>query len=79
MLNGGAAGIVREEFIRQARFLPRDAPPPKDWLPSDLAVVHGAGGTIDLLAWWLSGEGDGIDAGPIAFILNRLIVAPLVG
>jgi AcrR family transcriptional regulator len=79
LLTGGAAGIVREEFVRQARRIPRDVPPPPGWLPPDLAVVHGAGGTIDLLAWWLSDAGEDHSADQIAAILNRLIVAPLVG
>ena len=77
LLNGGAAGIVREEFIRQARQLPRDMVEKKSWLPADLGVVYGTGGTIDLLAWWLS-QDDVYSPGEIAAILNRLIIAPLI-
>lgn len=78
LLTGGAAATVREEFIRQARELATNAVTPQRWLPADLAVVYGTGGTIDLLAWWLS---NGEEYGPeeIADILNRLIIAPLVG
>ena len=76
-LTGGAAGIVREEFIRLARGLPKPGQG-DNWLPADLAVVYGTGGTFDLLAWWLSSEAD-IDAQQIAGILHRLIIAPLVG
>jgi len=79
LLTGGAAGIVRQEFIRQARGLARaaDSSPPS-WLPADLGVVHGTGGTIDLLAWWLAQP---IDYPPeqIASLLDRLIIAPLGG
>jgi AcrR family transcriptional regulator len=78
LLTGGAAGIVREEFIRQARKLPREFARPKSWLPADLGVVYGTGGTIDLLAWWLSQE-EAYTPEQIAGILNRLIIAPLVG
>ena len=53
LLTGGAASTVRAEFIRQARELARDAARPESWLPADLGVVYGTGGTIDLLAWWL--------------------------
>jgi AcrR family transcriptional regulator len=77
LLTGGAAGIVREEFIRQARHLPRDFAEVKSWLPSDLGVVYGTGGTIDLLAWWLSQDED-YSPEQIAAVLNRLIIAPLV-
>ena len=78
LLTGGAAGIVREEFIRQARQLAVGAAKPESWLPPDLAVVYGTGGTIDLLAWWLAQE-EPFSPDQIAGILNRLIIAPLVG
>ena len=78
LLTGGAAGILREEFVRQARELPREFAPRKGWLPADLAVVYGAGATIDLLAWWLSQDAGDYSPDAIATILNRLIIAPLV-
>ena len=78
LLTGGAASILREEFIRQARELPRDVAPTKNWLPADLGVAYGAGATIDLLAWWLS-QDECYTVEQIAGILNRLIIAPLVG
>ncbi len=78
LLTGGAAGIVREEFIRQARQLAVYSMKPESWLPADLGVVYGTGGTIDVLAWWLSQEED-YSPEQIAGILNRLIIAPLVG
>jgi AcrR family transcriptional regulator len=79
LLTGGAAGIVRNEFIRQARELP-DAiqGSHKEWLPSDLGVVYGTGATFDLLAWWLS-QPKRYPSDEIAGILHRLIIAPLVG
>ena len=78
LLIGGAAGIVRAEFIRQARLLAQKAVPSASWLPSDLAVVHGTGATIDVLAWWLEQDED-FPPDTIADILNRLVIAPLVG
>lgn len=78
LLTGGAASIVREEFIRQAQLLPRNHGPSQSWLPSDLGVAHGAGGTIDLLKWWLA-QPDDYSPEQVASILNRLIIAPLVG
>ncbi len=78
LLTGGAAGIVRAEFIRQARELPREFGSAKDWLTSDLGVVYGTGATFDLLAWWL-GQPDSYPTDQIADILHRLIIAPLVG
>jgi AcrR family transcriptional regulator len=78
LLTGGAAGIVREEFIRQARALDQSVARPKFWLPSDLGVVFGTGATIDLLAWWLAQDED-YASDRIAAILHRLVIAPLVG
>lgn len=78
LLTGGAAAIVRHEFIRQAQGLAETQQNKPDWLPSDLGVVHGTGSTIDILAWWLSRSQD---YGPeqIATILHRLVIAPLIG
>jgi AcrR family transcriptional regulator len=79
LLTGGAAGIVRDEFIRQARALPGEIQGAhRDWLPSDLGVVYGTGATFDLLAWWLA-QPRPCPTDEIAKILHRLIIAPLVG
>ncbi|MEW9854383.1 TetR/AcrR family transcriptional regulator [Novosphingobium sp. M1R2S20] len=78
LLAGGAAGIVRGEFIRQARELPGDLQRPDGWLPADLGVVHGTGSMIDALAWWLTVGTDYSDE-EFAGIVHRLVIAPLVG
>ena len=77
LLTGGAAGILRAEFIRQARDLVQGMDQTESWLPSDLAVVYGTGSTIDLLAWWLAHD-DAWSADEIAASLDRLIIAPLL-
>lgn len=78
LLTGGAAAIVREEFIRQARALVDEARTGPEWLPSDLGVVHGTGSTFDILAWWLGQDND-LSAEDVATILHRLVIAPLIG
>jgi AcrR family transcriptional regulator len=78
LLTGGAASILRDEFIRQARDLPRTVSDAQGWLPADLGVIYGAGSTIDLLAWWL-GQDAAMPAEDIAAILNRLVITPLRG
>jgi AcrR family transcriptional regulator len=77
LLTGGAAGILRSEFIRQARDLAIGMTQRQSWLPADLAVVYATGSTVDLLAWWLAHE-EGQSADQIAAILDRLIIAPLM-
>lgn len=78
LLTGGAAGILRGEFIRQARGLAEGMEGPESWLPADLAVVYATGATVDLLAWWLA-RSETLPADQIAAILDRLVIAPLVG
>jgi AcrR family transcriptional regulator len=82
LLTGGAAGIVREEFIRQALALAANTESRHPWLPSDLGTIHGTGATIDILAWWLAqGDEPASTRSPeeVATILHRLVIAPLVG
>ncbi len=78
LLTGGAAGIVREEFIRQARDIASHVTLHGDWLPAELGVLHGVGSTIDILSWWLGQEKD-YSPVQIADILDRLVIGPLVG
>lgn len=78
LLTGGAASIVRQEFIRQARYLVPEGQPTANGLPADLGVVHGTGSTFDILAWWLAQEED-VPAETIADILHRLVIAPVLG
>ena len=78
LLAGGAAAIVRNEFIRQARGLVGQVETPVTWLPADLGVVHGTGATFDLLAWWL-GHAPEMAPDAVAPLLHRLIIAPLIG
>lgn len=78
LLAGGAAAIVRNEFIRQARGLVEQVDEPVQWLPADLGVVHGTGATFDILAWWL-GHGPQMPPEEIAPILHRLVIAPVLG
>jgi AcrR family transcriptional regulator len=84
LLTGGAAGTLREEFVRQARLAAAadaaGSPPgerPGTWLPDDLAVVFGVSGVIEILAWWLQHRGD-FTLEEMASIIDRLVIAPIV-
>jgi AcrR family transcriptional regulator len=80
LLTGGAAAIVRAEFIRQAHLLGDEETlrAHNDWLPPDLGVAYETGSTIDVIAWWLA-QDEPLPADRIARILHRLVIAPLVG
>ena len=75
LLTGGAAGTVREEFIRQAKQIASAHSPAETWIPAELQVVYATGGTIDILAWWLQQEA-AFPIERIAEILDRLVIAP---
>jgi AcrR family transcriptional regulator len=82
LLTGGAAGTLREEFMRQARLLAADGPgaqpgKPGSWLPADLAVVFGVSGVIEILAWWLQHR-RAFAIEEIAGIIDRLVIAPIL-
>jgi len=76
LLTGGAAGIVRQEFLSQAGHLPPNIHTRFDWLARDLVVLFATGGAIDLLAWWLT-QDEPMPVGAIAAIMDRLIFVPL--
>lgn len=84
LLTGGAAGTLREEFIRQGRLLAaadaraaKSAKRRRSWLPPDLAVVIGVSGVIEVLAWWLQRRRE-FTVEEIAAILDRLVIAPII-
>jgi AcrR family transcriptional regulator len=77
LMTGGAAGIVREEFISQAHgLLPVHGR--ATWLPADLGVRIGTGSSFDTLAWWLA-QPEPLAVEQVSRILHRLVIAPLMG
>jgi AcrR family transcriptional regulator len=76
LLTGGAAGIVREEFIRQGAQV-KTMSSRRAWLPLELANIVGVSATVEILAWWLQ-RGRGVTVEKMARILDRLVISPLV-
>lgn len=77
LLTGGAAGRLREEFIRLTREFAVVHGSGHDWLPPEVGVLFGAGSTLDLLSWWLEQE-EPIPIEQLALIHERLVVRPLM-
>lgn len=75
LLVGGAAAVMRVEIIRQCREIASAHPNPDTWLPGDLRIFYAAGGTIDVIAWWLEQQ-PRPPVERIAEILDRLVIAP---
>ncbi|MCB2047100.1 MAG: TetR/AcrR family transcriptional regulator [Novosphingobium sp.] len=76
LLTGGAAGLVREEIMRQVGDLGDERQCP-DWLPPDLARRVGVSSAIDVLVWWLE-QPKPYTSEQVAVILDRLVIGPIV-
>lgn len=74
-LTGGAAGTLKDEFIRQAKQIAEARPNHVAALPAELLVVFAVTGTVEILAWWLS-QKTPASVNQMAEVLDRLIVAP---
>lgn len=77
LLTGGAAASLREEFIRQARSIATPRERPESSVPSELAVVFGVSGTLEILTWWLQNR-KRCSVEQIAEILDMLVIAPIL-
>jgi AcrR family transcriptional regulator len=77
LLTGGAAGALRQEFLRITRQLALSWKQPQGWLPRDLGVQMTVSGTIELLTWWLE-QADPMSIEEIAGIFHRMLVAPML-
>lgn len=51
LLTGGAAGALREEFVRVSREVCENRPRAKEWVPPDIAIILVTSGIFELLAW----------------------------
>jgi AcrR family transcriptional regulator len=71
LLTGGAAGAVREEFIRLAREVAKTRLEPAAWLPAELAILLSISTMLEILAWWLR-QAEPCPAEQIAEILDRV-------
>lgn len=71
----GAGDAMRREITARALAAARmtEAAMPAG-LPRDLALIHGVGATLTILAWWLGQEEAEID---MVGILERLVFEPL--
>ena len=76
LLTGGAAPIVREEMLKQARAATL-ARSPSQSLPADLGSALAVAVILELLSWWLR-QPDPWTAERLAEVMNRTAIAPLL-
>lgn len=77
LLTGGAAGAVREEFLRVSLEVAESQEWPDSWLPADAGAILVVSGIVELLAWWLR-QANPLPIERIAEILDRIVVSPIL-
>jgi AcrR family transcriptional regulator len=76
LLTGGAAGALRDEFMRICLEIAALWPNPVSWPPADVATRIIVGSTIELLSWWLR-QSDPVSVTEVARIFEALVVIPV--
>jgi AcrR family transcriptional regulator len=77
LLTGGAAGAMREEFIRQTIEKGPVDMPPVTRVPVELGAVYGVAAVVEILAWWLRRPNE-MNVQQIAEVIDRLVVTPII-
>ena len=77
LLTGGAAGTIREELAKEARGRTLANIPADVSLPTELGVMVGVAGTIEIIAWWLR-QDPAIPIERAAEFHDRLVLRPTV-
>ena len=77
LLTGGAAGFIREEFLRQARAVADVRGKANRLMPPDLGTILIVSSVLELLAWWLR-QDKPLAVDQVAEILTSTLVEPVV-
>lgn len=77
LLTGGAAAVLKEEYLNQALRVLEEHRNPESWLPDDLAVTFAVTAIVEILAWWLK-QKKPPSVQEMAEIVNRLAVVPIM-
>lgn len=77
LLTGGAAGTLREEFLKVSTEVAASWPYTSSWRPTEIAIILVVSSTIELLAWWLR-QKKPLSAERIAEIHARFIIMPAI-
>ncbi|MEE2732070.1 MAG: TetR/AcrR family transcriptional regulator [Pseudomonadota bacterium] len=77
LLTGGAASVLREEFVRLSLQVAAAWQGADETIPPELGVILVTSGTIELLAWWLK-QKDPLPVEKIAAIFDSAVVSPII-
>lgn len=73
LLNGGAGGAMREEWLRVSMVVAKEEKPINAWLPTQLGTICAASLIAETLAWWVGQPEEAYSVTEIAGILYRLL------
>ncbi len=73
LLTGGAAGVMRDRYIRVSRSIAAEYDGVKSWLPHELSVITSTALIVETISWWLTLEDDAYSAQEIAEIMDELV------
>lgn len=78
LLNGGAGGAMREEWLRVSMEVAATETSVNSWLPRELGTICAASLIAETLAWWV-GQPEGSYSVPqVARILYRLLSTSII-
>jgi AcrR family transcriptional regulator len=77
LFNGGAASLMRQEYIRIASELGEAQSHSSTWLPPELAAIHNASTNLELMAWWLR-QPELLPIAQMAEIVDKLVITPVL-
>ncbi len=75
-LLAGAAGAMREAFIKESRAMIVSYPRPVPWLPPDLGAHIVVNSIVEILIWWMR-QKNPMPAEQVAVILNKIAIYPV--
>jgi AcrR family transcriptional regulator len=77
LLTGGAAHILKEEFIQRASKVALGRTSSDHWIPSDAAVAIVSSSTMEILTWWLK-QRRPPPIKKVAKIYEKLVIEPVI-
>jgi AcrR family transcriptional regulator len=78
LLNGGAGGTMREEWVRLSLRVAAAEAPLNSWLPTELGTICAATLIAETMAWWVAQPEEAYSVDEITSILSRLLAASIM-
>lgn len=73
LLNGGAGGTMREEWLRLAKNVASNTKPKNSWLPVELGTICSVSLIAETVSWWLAQPEGAYSIDQVASIMHQLV------